>query len=151
MADANWPVDTVNYPNAFSGVLGGGPLLNHQHVSFAVPNPDDLDGSGNVRAGAMLTITNVDPSLPVGCVVVYVFDGSAWPHFWGPQVVALAPYPGPPGAPLTVQTTMTAAQSTLRPIAIESLQAWRDWVAGWAAMVKIGGGPGNQGDGNAHP
>jgi hypothetical protein len=154
MANTSWPSDNVPnniYPNAFSGGNGGGPLLNHQHLTFEV-SPSDVDGSGNVQAGAALQIGGIDSTLPVGAVLVYEFDPDQNKGVWyrpnPPVVVAISSYPGPPGAPIAVTTIQAAPRARLHAVAIESTQAWTDWVTAWAVVPEGGGGTGNQGDGN---
>lgn len=147
MANANWPQDAPDKSNPFLG--GGGlPVLNHQHIDFVQPGPDDVDEGGRIRPGTMLTLSGIDPSLPVGCVLVYLYDGANdWARGRPVTVIALAPYGGPAGSPVTVQTTQSAMPDMLRPIAVESLDAWRAWTDAWDGGG--GGGTGSAGDGNS--
>jgi hypothetical protein len=149
VANPSWPTDPASsLPNAFDGAAGG-PLLNHQHLYFDVLDPSDLAPNGDLLPGATLALSGIDPALPVGYVVVYLYDPNnpKWPRIGGPRVLALVPYPGPAGAALSVQITEGAPRGNLHPIAIESLAAWRAWLAAWQSLGG-GGGTGNAGDGN---
>lgn len=144
MADPTWPTDPPP-PNAFSGDKT--PLLRHQHLYFEVPDPNDLDDDGKVLAGGTLLVSGIDPSLPVGAILVYLYDAAKpWSRTVDPTVVAIASA-GLDGVPTTLQITQTTPRDFLRPIAIESVQAWRDWLAAWWDPAH--GGTGSAGDGNS--